>query len=199
MSKFKINYGEILCTSHTVSQSHIVSESLDDQKKITTDSMIEELKKKRKTCKTCDHFVHDTCNIPSSELHEIIHKHDLKRFKCEICGQSINNLYNAVYKHKIEKKHKVTIPLLCCECFESFCQENVQQAFQARFRTMLIIFGFVFISVISFVILSLLLELHIFSVIGNAALLVLYLVVIFKRSRRLKKALKKSDILRSLM
>lgn len=103
--------GRVICQSHS-----------DYPRLIKPDkSYLEELQmESHLTCKSCSHYINDNCYFPKSEIDKIeIDRLSRSRFQCNFCGNKIDRMLTIMQKIYFEVKFNMTMPLICCNCYQN--------------------------------------------------------------------------------
>jgi len=156
------------------------------------------------TCKACDHYTNNTCKIPKKELKKTITRLKLRRYKCTFCGSSIHSLYNVIYKQQVEQERNITIPFLCCECYDMLRKGKDERTGTTWIKHRLVVALVFCISLITIpVITTLALDasITILLILLIPPLVVGFIFFLFdyKSWRKLRKSLKNSDLLKDLI
>ena len=155
------------------------------------------------TCKSCNHYVNNTCTVPKEKLRNIMSRLKLRRYKCKFCGHSINSLYNVIYQQQAEEKHNVTLPLLCCDCFDMLRKgkaERTGKAWLKHYCASVLVFCIPLIVIPWLTVLVFETNVTMLLIVLIPTLIVGLIPFIFdyKSRKKLQKSIKNSDLLKEL-
>jgi hypothetical protein len=201
---FIIHNHEVLCKSHPLCSRYLdlweEFHNIEDGDPLKWSKFldIETVYGDLMTCKTCDHYINDDCYFSKSELKKIRFRVNLRRFRCELCGNPIHKMHNVLHKKLTESQANVEIPLICCFCHANMGSPDIKESFNEDLKVYLVASGAWLLGTIIFLILPFFLPfiLGIFVFFIIMGLMSLYSsLVFFIKYVRLKVSMKKSKIL----
>lgn len=74
---------------------------------------------KRLNCQHCDHYHHDSCYFPKSEIDKIEIDRQNLRIRCELCGTKIDRPFSILMSYFYKARYSVKMPIICCSCYSS--------------------------------------------------------------------------------
>lgn len=113
----------ILCKSHTQYQFFkTLYQSVHEEKQV----------EKLLSCKTCKHYDDDNCYFPKSEIDLIERDKQQEKFKCQSCGNKIQNSLILIQSLYYEAKFNIKLPLICSICHSNLIDDKFMQKKKSR-------------------------------------------------------------------